>query len=384
MSFSETIILLLFILAVYPYLLYPLILSLISRFKKQNLERDISNRNLPFVSVLIAAYNEEDYIKDCVLSLIHSNYPVEKLEIIVGSDGSTDNTNHIVKTLSNDFRYVKLLECERGGKNNTINKLVTKASNDVYFFIDADCTVKKNTIKKAVEKLNDIHKLIICPIEVQKDAENSGEVGESFYQKYESYIRDKESEIDTCINALGSYAIEAKNFKLIPNNKLCDDFFSLLNVINDGSKVYFDKNNSIRDLRGKTLKEEFNRRKRLVGGGLSTLFYFKGLLRPKSGITSFFLWSHKLLRWFSSLLFLIIYLMSFFTITTLIGKIVFITFSIILIVALIGFIFEIKKKYNPFKIPLFFISMNIGFIQGIFQFIRGNQNSIWNRSGLEE
>lgn len=360
----------------YPLIIYPLILLILP--KRVIGIRNESNNKL---SILIAAYNEEDYILDCINSILESDMDGIEIEILVGSDGSSDNTVKILNQID-DVR-LNVFDYERSGKNQTINKLVDEAKFDTLLFLDADFRLKKDNIKKVLNQYNRLDVgVIICPIEVSENQGDSTK-NESIYQRYESFIRKKESEIGSCVNTLGSYIINKEIFEKIESDNFCDDLYSILTSISKGKRVYFDESNSIYEVRTSNFFEEYSRRKRLVGGGLSTIFHFKSLLMPTSGMNAFFLWSHKILRWYSSFFLLFAYITSIIMINTYIGLITSYIITFLIILSMMGYLFEKNEVKNPLKLPLFFVSMNIGFIKGILHFYKGKQNSIWSRKGLD-
>ena len=187
MDLMSVILALLLILFAYPLVFYPLILSLLPKNKIP-----LRNIELQNLSIIIAAYNEEEHIVDCINSILESDLEGLNLEILVGSDGSEDRTVEYVKSIKNPI--VKIYDYPRQGKNQTLNKLVKESKFDNLLFIDADFRLKTDSIKKLLQQFGKLDVgIIICPIEMRsKNGEYSKE-GESVYQKYESYIRRNES-----------------------------------------------------------------------------------------------------------------------------------------------------------------------------------------------
>lgn len=381
MSLPLTILLLSLLLVVYVYVLYPLMLFILTLNKKLDIE--YSEEELEKISVLIAAYNEEEYILECVQSVLECDYPSQKIEILIGSDGSTDNTDEILKELSAKHDNVSYYRLERGGKNSVLNYLSDKMTGTILVVLDADCRLKRESLLQTNSILKNKIGCLVYSVEFYQDDNNTGSKGESFYQKYDSFLRERESLLKSNINSLGSHAIRKELFKKFPNDKVCDDLFSLLNTIKNNKKVLFSKKINIIDVRERNFGEEYQRRKRLVGGGLATIFSFPKLLSPTFGWTSLFLWSHKILRWYSAILLILAYILSFFILDTTIGYVFMSFFSITILLSIVGYLLEKNKLSNPLKLPLFFISMNIGFVEGIIQFYKKKQNAIWSRKGLE-
>lgn len=381
MSISLFILILSLLLVTYVYILYPVILYVLTVNKSVIFGNN--EENLEKISVLIAAYNEEDYIYDCIHSVIKADYPQSQLEILVGSDGSTDKTDEIIKKIAQEYENVKYFRLDRAGKNSVLNHLSDEMSGSIMLVLDADCRIKTESLKQTNAILKDKVGCLVYSVEFSQSDDNTGSKGESFYQKYDSFLRERESLLKSNINSLGSHAIRKELFQKFPNDKVCDDLYSLLVTIQNKKKVIFSKKINIVDVRERNFGEEYQRRKRLVGGGLATIFSFPKLLSPTYGWTSLFLWSHKILRWYSSILLLLAYIASFFILDTAIGAGFMYFFTITIVLSVIGYVLEKNRLSNPLKLPLFFISMNIGFVEGIIQFYKKKQNAIWSRKGLE-
>ena len=137
-----------FFLITYTYILFPLFMIFLSRNKKLNRETFSKAEELPAVSILIAAYNEQDVIKEKVLSIINADFPKSKIEILIGSDCSTDSTNQIIKDLSMEYPFIRtFIFDERSGKSGVVNKLVKEAKNEIIILTDANIIFSKNTCK---------------------------------------------------------------------------------------------------------------------------------------------------------------------------------------------------------------------------------------------
>jgi len=366
------------------FILYPVILWVASKFFKKPI---ISNTEFePKITILIAAYNEEKLISEAIKSIYSSDYPIEKINVIVGSDGSSDNTIQILKSLSQQYKSLEYYELNRVGKNAVLNFLVEKSNSNIIFYMDADLRVKKDSIRKMLSILSDNSVgAVMASLEIMdaKSQKTAGGIGESIYQKYETFIRLRETEIFSNINSLGTlYGIKKEVYSPIPNDFVCDDLFRMLSTAIQKKRVIFDFATTVEEVREKSTKEEMLRRIRLVAGGLSTVWQCKKILNPKFGWVSFFVWNHKVLRWLTPFYLIFIALSTFFLNIHSNFFLPLLIFQITLYGgALIGWILEkIKINLLPFKILLFSVSMNIGFLLGIFRFLTKGQNSIWGRS----
>ncbi len=383
MSIPEIIILTLFFALLYIFILYPILLWIFSKIFKKPLKIDINFK--PLVTFIISAYNEEKYIKAAIESIISSGYPSNLIRIIVGSDGSTDNTATIVKELQNKYDGISLYEFERSGKNYVLNQLVLKADTEIIMFMDADLRINKGILDDCLNKFsNSSIGCVMCSLNIiqQNNNNNIGTFGEILYQKLETKIRHYESLINSNVNSLGTlYGIRKQYFINFPNDLVCDDFFTILSIAKHKKRVFFDQLLEVIEIREKSLKGEIKRRVRLVAGGLSTIWKMKRLLLPDYGWTTFFLISHKLIRYLSPL-----FLITFIVIMLLMNQDSFLFKPLVYsqlflyITATLGYLLEkINIRFFLFRISVFFISMNIGFLLGIFRFLKQGQNSKWDR-----
>lgn len=379
----EIIIITNFLLILNVLIFYPLIIFGFAKLFKKPVKKNFSYE--PEISVIIAAYNEEKLIKDAIESIYNSDYPTEKIRVLVGSDGSNDKTVEIVKESSKIYNTLEIYELNRIGKNAVLNFLVSKTNTRVIFYMDADLRIQKDTIKRLLSILSDDSVgavMAALKINTNEDDTSAGGFGESFYQKYEKFIRKKESDIYSNINSLGLYAIKSEVYTEIPNDLVCDDFFRMLETALKGKRVIYDYDTIIYEVREKSTKEEMLRRVRLVAGGLSTVWQCKSILNPKYGWVSFFIWNHKILRWFLPVYLIIIGISTIFISPESVLFAPLIYFHIIFYGgAMLGWLLEkIKIKFFPCRILLFTVTMNIGFLLGLIRFFRGGQNAIWDRT----
>jgi poly-beta-1,6-N-acetyl-D-glucosamine synthase len=369
------------------YILYPLALFIFSRFINKKVDK--SSEFKPEIAILISAYNEEELIEDAIRSIYVNDYPLDKIQVIVGSDGSDDRTAEIVTQLLSEYDSLRLFEFPRQGKNQTINALVEKAEAEVIFFMDADLRITKNQIETMVEQFNDdMVGGVMSSLEIiAQDGGDVGELGEKIYQKFEKTIRKWETQISTNINSLGTfYGIKRRYFKEIPNDYVCDDLFIVLQIAAVKKRMIFMDDVKTIEIRKKTLSKEINRRVRLAAGGISTVKAHWHLLLPGYGWASFFLSMHKLMRWLAPIYMLGILIGTFMLPWGDEFQRWMIFFQSILYgSALLGWIFEkIKIKILPFRLAVFFVSMNYAFLLGWYHFLRKGQNAKWDRDSLEK
>ncbi len=390
----------------YPFLFYPILLFFISKIKRQkyilqkpknsNISNvDIDNNNnsidninkieqIPDLTVVIAAYNEEKNIADAIISLYEDGYDHNRLNVIVGIDGYSDNTDIEIQKLQKIYPNLKYYILEHNGKNAVLNNIIAKVNTDYYLTMDADMRVRPNTLKKMVMPLvlNDNIGAVLANMEkinIDKQ-DNAGSTGEKLYQKFETYLRKKESDIKTTVNAFGFMAMRTNEFKKIPSDLMCDDFFAILKTNSLGKNVLFLDELYVKEISRQSLTGEVQRRIRMVAGSLATIKYFKHLLLPNFGFTAFAIWSHKCLRYLLPI-YLIIVLLATICMPKSGLKYFLVYFQLFFYaLSIIGIYLEKKGiRIFIFKLLSFFLMMNYGFIRGILRFCFGFQNSSWQR-----
>lgn len=375
-------------LAIYNFVVYPVLLFFLSKIIAAEI-KPVSTYQ-PEITFVIAAHNEESLIEATIKSIKESDYPANKITILIGSDGSTDRTNEIIKQIVQQDSSIKLIELIRQGKNNVLNSIVPLAETKIILFMDADVRLQKDTVSKLMRYFaNDEVGGVIASQMVVGDGitHNAGSDGDSLYHKYEKNIRINEAIIASNVNSLGYlYAIKKELFIPVPNNLVCDDLHNIYSVLSKNKRVIFAKDAIAYEIRPKSLKNEFHRRVRAVSGGWSTVAFHSELLDLlKHGKVAFFIWSHKIFRWLSPVFmaFLIIFTIWTFFINQSLALIIAAPQLILYLLALLGYFFEkfsINIKF--FRVFVFFISMNYSSLLGLFRFLSKQQNATWNREGF--
>ena len=395
MFFAEVIFCLSLFCIFYPFAIYPILLKIISFFIKTEI-RTCDNFE-PNITIVISAYNEEENIQNAIISVLNDGYPKEKLFILVGIDGKTDNTNKKIEELQKKYNNIDYHIFEHSGKNGVLNQLIPKVKTDFYIIVDADLRFNNNSnsIKQIISLFYDAKvgnvitslRLIDANIanetsEFYNDLETKSEgFGENIYQKFETFLKEKESNIKTTVNALGIVACRKEDYVSIPSNRICDDFFRLLQTVKIGKRVIFQKNIIVNEISRKSVSAELKRRERMVSGAFATMWHFKKLFSPTSGIASFFLFSHKLIRYFMPFFLLVAFISTFFISDEILKIALFAIQTLFYFLAILGIILEKKAiKLLPLKILSFFLVMNYGFLRGTIRFFSGTQNSSWNRT----
>lgn len=288
----------------YAYAGYPLLLALRTARRKSPPRRH-SPCNLPPLSLLIPVRDEADSIGAKLENSLRLDYPRDRYEVVVVSDGSTDQTDSIASSFLD--RGVKLIRLESPrGKPAAINRALPLLSGELVVFTDATAIFEAGALLRLAEAFADpgvgaaSGELIL-----REEAEGEGEVRIDFYWRLEKFIRKSESRISSCAGATGAiYAVRRTLVRPLPEDSLLDDLLIPLEVLRNGYRVVFVEQARAWETRSTGIKNEFRRKVRTLAGNYQAFRRQPWSLFPGRSPIAFFLISHKLLRLFSPLLLL--------------------------------------------------------------------------------
>ena len=277
----------------YTYLGYPLVLQVWARIKSC----PVSKKEFePNVSVIIAAWNEGDVILRRIKNLLNLDYPPDRLEILVGSDGSSDKTVEIVKSFS-DPRVRCAAFYERRGKVSVLNDLAAKARHDILVFTDSRQTFAPGAIRNLVCNFADQTVGCVSGELLLSDSDGGTGKGINLYWKYEKFMRSCESRIHSMIGATGAiYAIRRELFEKIPSDVILDDVYIPLMIIRKGFRAVYDDTAKAYDKVTEDPNEETRRKVRTLCGNYQIFSLFKDLFLPVKSPVALQFFSHKALR----------------------------------------------------------------------------------------
>ncbi|HVQ15806.1 MAG TPA: glycosyltransferase family 2 protein [Vicinamibacterales bacterium] len=252
----------------------------------------------PSVSLIIAAYNEEKVIGERLENALAMDYPRDRLQILVASDGSTDRTDDIVASYAS--RGVLLLSLPRRGKIRTLNAAVARASGKILVFSDANIMCRADTLRELVANFADasVGGVAGHTTYTLDPASESSSYGERLYWRYDTWLKKLESQTGSIVSAHGGlYAIRRVLFRPVTDGAVTDDFAISTSVIAHGYRLVFEPNALATEVAVPEAQREFRRRVRLMTRGLRGVFLRRRLLNPrKYGFYSVILASHKLAR----------------------------------------------------------------------------------------
>ena len=285
-----------FFVILFVYLGYPLLLASGVLGEPRRIQK---REFLPKVSVIIPAHNEEKSIREKIENLLQLNYPPERLEILVGNDGSQDRTASILNSVNND--QVKVFHSpSQVGKSAVQNELISLSTGAILVLTDADCLLPHQALTLMLENFADRHVGLVTNCAAVVNADETPVVeNEGLYWKYEGWLRHQESERGLLAMASGSlFAIRRELWhKLDPN--VGDDFVLPLRVARLGYLNVLETRVSAQTKLTQSQPDSMFRMKtRIISKDLRGLLCNPACLNPfQVGLVAVALWSHKLLRW---------------------------------------------------------------------------------------
>ena len=375
----------------YCYFAYPLLLWLMARLRPNPVAKGVYEPN---ISVVLSVWNEEDVIEEKLRNLLSLNYPKGKMGIFIGSDGSTDKTNEIVKKFTD--RYIHLVENpQRQGKMATINALVAATrqvapeEDHIIVFTDARQIFEPSAIRELLTSFSD--ERIGCVsgelIFREKEGEGGTAKGVGLYWNYEKFIRKHESCLHSMLGATGAiYAIRRELFVPIPSRIVLDDMYVPLEIIRKGYRAIFDESAKAYDQAADSPREEHRRKTRTLFGNYQIFALFPDLFNPLTSPVAIQLFSHKLLRVLIPVFLILLFILNLPLIGEPLYQIMFCLQIAFYGMAVIGALSRYQKHgilsliSKVCYIPYVFCLLNFSALIGTLRFFRSKQEVTWEKA----
>jgi len=372
----------------YTYLGYGIVLFFMIKIKRIFKGKPIlpSYDNLPSLTIIVAAYNEEDFIENKIKNTLSLEYPSDKIEYIFVTDGSSDNTPDIVR----NYPQIKLLHSpERKGKIAAMHRTMHEVSTEIVVFTDANTFLNHKALMNIARHYSDPRVGAVSGEKrVQIDETADATAGEGMYWKYESKLKTWDSEMYSVVGAAGElFSIKTNIYQAVPPNAIIDDFMISMLIAKKGYRIIYEPEAYASENTSENVKEELKRKIRIAAGGLQSIIWLKDLLLPiEFPLLSFQYVSHRVLRWtITPFLMIAAFVLNFllvFPTPTLLFSLILIAQGAFYGMSLLGWYFESRQvKVKLLFIPFYFCMMNYAVIAGIFRYLKGNQSVIWEKAG---
>ena len=371
-------------LILYTYIFYFILVVLASRITRKKPKNPALITDWPAVTLVIAAYNEERFITEKLRNSLTLDYPVDKLTILVVTDGSTDST----PTLVQEFDTVLLFhEPERRGKIHAVDRIMKHINSPIVIFTDANTELNNQAIKNIVRHYEDATVGGVAGEKrvMSKTVDNASGAGEGLYWKYESRLKQADSDLYTVVGAAGElFSIRTALYDSPPPDTLIEDFYLSMKIVAKGFRFVYEPDAYAMEGPSATTEDEWKRKVRISAGGLQAISRLTPLLNPfRFGLITFQYVSHRVLRWSLTP----VALMTVFIANAILvrGSVFFqITFmlqSAFYLLAIAGYLLRNKKiPIKGFFVPYYFTMMNVSVFAGLLRLMKGKQTVIWEKA----
>jgi len=368
---------------IYAYMGYPIYVWGISRLYNNPVDTADTSApptEWPMVSLVIAAYKEEKVILPRLVNATLLDYPADRLEILIGVDGSEDCTGDLVREFQ-DSR-VRLVQYPlRRGKASVLNDTVPQARGEIIVFSDANTMTQPNSIKQLVRHFASEHVGAVCgKLELIDPA--SGQNVDGIYWKYENFLKSCEGRINGLLGVNGGiYAMRKELYEPIPTNAIVDDFLIGMRIHLRRRRLIYDPTAIALEETPDTIGQEFQRRSRIGAGGFQSLLWLWPLLSPTRGWVAFTFWSHKIFRWLCPLFMVgalatnIALASQPLYLTLLMTQVAFYLIALVGLAWLTG-----NRLPRALRLPAMFVSMNAALLVGLWRSLRGIRGGTWKRT----
>lgn len=351
----------------YAFAGYPLSLKLLNVLFGRN-KRNLSG-SLPSISMILSAYNEESVILEKLANFEALDYPRERLEFIIVSDGSTDRTAELINEAG--ISGVRLLVQERNmGKTAALNRAVSESSGDILVFTDANSMFDRGVLRTFAAGFSDPEVGL-----VSGRTEYTGG-GAGAYRRYEDWIKTLESGLWGIVGADGAiYAMRRSLYTQLEPQFINDFLHPLQNVIQGYSAIQ-DSAAICREPMEPVGAGELGRQTRIMAQSWIIVFaQIPELIRSARWGLLWQLFSHKLLRWFTVPLMLALLMANF----TLVGRGLFFDFTLVVQVFFYFSAWFFRHSEGGIKkLPFSFLLLHYSALTGLVQYLRGEKYISWN------
>lgn len=375
-------------LIVYTFVGYGFVLYLLLKLKNLFVKPFSfkSNVELPTVSLLVAAYNEEELIGEKIKNTLALNYPKDKIQFIFTTDGSSDSTPDQVR----QFPEVTLLHIDaREGKMAAIKRAIPFIKGEIAVFTDANTFLNKDAILELVKhyqnpKVGAVagEKRILVP-----ETADASSAGEGFYWKYESLLKKWDYALYSGVGAAGElFSIRTELYQPVESDTIIDDHMIAMRIAEKGYIIAYEPNAYALETASADVKEELKRKIRIAAGGMQSILRLKKSANPfHNPIFTFQYLSHRVLRWTITpfLLILAFVLNGIIAVQTgeLFYQVLFGLQVLFYLLSLVGLYFENRNiRIKALFIPYYFCVMNYAVIAGIIRYFKKNQSAAWEKS----
>ena len=365
-------------LVVYPYLVFPSLLMLMRRViprppRKAPIE--------PTVSMLVAAYNEADVIAAKIENALAIDYPADRLETVVASDGSTDATNAIAGRYDDGKRIRLVAFPVNRGKLATMNDAVRQLTGEIIVFSDASSMITPESLRELVSNFADPSVGAVSGAYLVRNPGQSA-LGkqEDFYWRFETSLKAAEADVSSTLGAHGSlYAIRRELYPFPEQGVINDDFVIPMRIVARGYRTVYEP--AAVAIEEAQEMEGFRRRVRIGSGNIQQLAELPRLLMPPRPLPLFFFLSHKVSRLFVPPAMFACFVANLFLLGRPLYNVLFAGQVLFYVLALSGAAFALRPRL--LRLPYYFSMVNAGLLVAVFERAVRRRPIAWHENATQ-
>jgi len=345
-----------------------------------------ADEELPHVTFMVCAYNEQDVVDIKMENTHQFDYPHDKLHIMWVTDGSTDATNDRLSAYP-DVEVV--FSPERKGKTAAMNHGVSMVKTDFLIMTDANTMVNHEAIREIVRCFQDPQVACVAG-EKRVMARHEGQTaaeGEGLYWKYESTLKRLDYELYSAMGAAGELiAIRTSFYKTMPENALLDDFVLSMRMVDNGYRIAYSAQAYAMEYGSADLGEESKRKRRIAAGGLQSTWWLRKMMNPlRNPVVAFQFVSHRVLRWtitpFALFALIPINVVLVMMKAGLVYNVIWVMQLIFYLAAFAAWILERQGRKNKLLyVPYYFLFMNLNVFRGIKYLWSHQSSGAWEKA----
>lgn len=372
----------------YSYLGYGILIWLILKVRRlfSSPRKPRSDYELPPVTLITAAFNEETIIREKIKNTLDLDYPSDKLHIVFVTDGSSDRTEQYAR----EFSGIEVWhQPERRGKIAAIHRAMKMVKTPIVIFSDANTLLSNEAIKKIVWHYQFPDTGGVAG-EKKILATNDGKVagaGEGLYWKYESLLKKLDAELYSVVGAAGElFSIRTDLYEPVPGNVILDDFIISLNICLKGYRIAYEPGAYAMEMPSASIEEEQKRKVRISAGAFQSMIMMKSLFNIfRYPVLSFEYISHRVLRWtLCPVLLPVIFLLNLLIVWKgggILYQALLAAQVLFYLAALFSWI--LSKRHIKIKllyVPYYFVFQNYCLYLGFFKHLKGKQSVLWEKA----
>ena len=379
-------------LVFYTYIGYGLLLWLLVRMKQlfgkkaPVVQLPTDENQLPGVTLMICAYNEQEVIKEKMENILQLDYPRQRLCVMWVTDGSNDHSNEL---LSQYPEVTLVFSPERRGKAAAMQHGLSENKAEIVVFTDANTMLNAGSLREIVRQM--MKPGVSCVSgEKRVAARHEGQVaaqGEGLYWKYESRLKQWDSDLYSAMGAAGElFAVRMCHYREAPPNALLDDFMMSMLILKDGHRIAYTSQAYACEYGSADMTEESKRKRRIAAGGLQSIWWLRGLMNPFAHPKVFFQYiSHRVLRWSLTPVALVALIPLNAALVLGGAGVVYTVIAVLQLLfyaaALVGWWMAAHGKKNKLLyVPYYFVFMNINVFLGIRYLVTHKTSGTWEKA----